>query len=76
MQKRTLFSLILISVLLVTGYLLLISSTPVEKKENPTCCKQTLKECQPENKTNSSGEMIIETLSRQFISVTPVATIR
>jgi hypothetical protein len=72
MQKRTILSVTLITALLVAAFLLLNSATPVEKKETPatppTCCKQKTKEC-VENKTNSSGEMIIDNLSRQFISI-------
>lgn len=71
MQKRTILSVTLITALLVAAFLLLNSAAPVEKKETPatpTCCKQKMKEC-VENKTNSSGEMIIDNLSRQFISI-------
>jgi hypothetical protein len=72
MQKRTILSVTLITALLVTAFLVLNSASPVEKKETtpatPTCCKQKMKEC-VENKTNNSGEMIIDNLSRQFISI-------
>jgi hypothetical protein len=74
MQKRTILSVTLITALLVAAFLLLNSAapvTPVEKKETPaapTCCKEKTKEC-VENKVNSSGDMIIDNLSRQFISI-------
>jgi hypothetical protein len=73
MQKRTILSVTLITALLVAAFLLLNSAAPVEKKETPatpapTCCKQNTKEC-VDNKMNSSGEMIIDNLSRQFISI-------
>jgi hypothetical protein len=70
MRKKTFLSVMLLTTLLVAALFLLNSSAPAEKKETPTCCKQrSMKEC-PENNTNSSGEMIIENLSRQFISIT------
>jgi hypothetical protein len=73
MRKRTILSVTLITALLVAAFLLLNSARPVEKKENPatpapTCCKHNTKEC-VDNKTNSHGEMIIDNLSRQFISI-------
>jgi hypothetical protein len=73
MQKRAILSVTLITALLVAAFLLFNSSTPVEKKETPatpapTCCKQNTKEC-VDSKTNGSGDMIIDNLSRQFISI-------
>jgi hypothetical protein len=70
MQKRTILSVTLITALLVAAFLLFNSAAPAEKKEKATCCKQNMKDCPVENKANSSGEMIIENLSRQFISIT------
>jgi hypothetical protein len=69
MQKKNFLSVALFTALLVMALFLLNSSAPAEKKKTPTCCKQSMKEC-PENNINSSGEMIIENLSRQFISIT------
>jgi hypothetical protein len=75
MQKKIFLSVTLITALLVTASLLFNSSFPAEKKETPACCKQNnMKEC-AESNTNSSGEMIIENLSRQFISITAFAPI-
>ena len=72
MQKGTILSVTLITVLLVAAFLLLNSASPIKKKKTspatPTCSKLETKEC-VENKTNSSGEMIIDNLSRQFISI-------
>ena len=54
--------------------LLFNSSAPDEKKKIPTCCKQNVTDC-PENNINNSGEMIIENMSRQFISISAFAPI-
>ena len=68
MQKKAILSLMLVTAVLVAAFLLFNSAAPAEKKEEPTCCKEKTEEC-VENKTNSSGEMIIDNLSRQFISI-------
>jgi hypothetical protein len=67
MQKknRTFFGLI--ALLLAASLFLLHSSAPVQ--ENPTCCKKSLNKCSDNKNSSAPGEMIMETMSRQFISL-------
>ncbi len=74
MQKKPFLSVVLFTTLLVLALLLLNSSAPAEKKITPTCCKQNATDC-PEESINNSGEMIIENLSRQFISISAFTSI-
>jgi hypothetical protein len=74
MQKKTILSVTLITALLVAAFMLLNATAPTEKKEEPTC-KEKIKECSIKNKNNSSGEMIMDNLSRQFISIKAFAPI-
>ena len=75
MQKKNWLYVILATALLVTGLTVFTSSAPIEKQEIvtpiPTCCKEKMSECTPVKKkaTNPSSEMIIDNLSRQFISI-------
>ena len=69
MQRKSWMSLGLIAILLIVSFLVLNSSAPAKEKKKPTCCKASMGECPVKNKTNSSGEMIMESLSRQFIAV-------
>ena len=78
MQTKNWLFTILFAALLVTSFVLLNSSAPVKKVpvkvESSVCCKQKMGTCTPSTEPqNSSGEMIIENLSRQFISVAPIA---
>jgi hypothetical protein len=76
MPKRNWIVLIIVAIL-VTGSIVFSSSAPIaakaveiEKVGTPTCCKQNTGECtQQKKETDASGEMIIDNLSRQFISV-------
>ena len=80
--KNWIFSL-LFAALLVTSFVLLNSSAPVKKTpvkvEDAVCCKELpagnqVGKCTPETKPqNAAGEMIIDNLSRQFISISPLA---
>ena len=77
MQTKNWIYSLLFAALLVTSFVLLNSSAPVKKTpvkvEAPVCCKQKIGTCTPSAKPeNSTGEMIIENLSRQFISATPL----
>ena len=76
MQTKNWLFTILFAALLVTSFVLLNSSAPVKKApvkvETSVCCKQKIGTCTPSEPQNSSGEMIIENLSRQFISVAPL----
>lgn len=72
MQKKNWLFLTVVTTLLVTGLMVFSSSAPVQRMATPTptCCKQNMSECPAKKKaTNASGEMIIDNLSRQFISV-------
>ena len=70
MKKKIWVPAGLIAILIVASFVVPHSSSPAEEKKESTCCKENMKECPAKPKTNSSGQMIIETLSRQFIAVT------
>ena len=41
------------------------------QKEKSTCCSQKLKSCAAKTNSPRSGEMILDNLSRQFLSIAP-----
>ncbi len=58
---------------LATAFITLTSSSPNSKKvEDPTCCQKKLPECDTKTPKNGTGELIMESMSRQFITVTPL----
>ena len=69
MQKKYLIRAALILVLLAGSFLILHSSTKkVTKKET---CNESMEDCvKNKEKDGPSGEMIWETLSRQFFTTT------
>lgn len=72
MKKINLLFIATFIIAIGTAFVSLTSSaSDVKKAEAPTCCKKKATECPTENKKNSSGEMIMESMSRQFISMSP-----
>lgn len=73
MKKINLLFLTAVVVALTTALISLTSSASDGKKiETPTCCKKKTQECGTENRKSGSGELIMETMSRQFISISPL----
>jgi hypothetical protein len=67
MQKKNWVILgIIVAVLTVSPFIL--HSKPAPASENSTCCKKTGQPCTKTN--NNTGEMLPESLSRQFIFMT------
>ena len=69
MQKKNWILIGIITAILFAGvFALRSSSAPVttEKKEEPTCCKK-VSPCTIQEPAKSAGEMLPESLSRQFI---------
>ncbi|TAL45558.1 MAG: hypothetical protein EPN92_07375 [Chitinophagaceae bacterium] len=69
MQRKYLIRIILV-LLLVTGSFLILNSTIQTKNSPSSTCSESMEKC-TNNKGGSSspsGEMIWETISRQFIS--------
>lgn len=59
--------------ILVAAYFLMVgfSPRPPAQKDQPTCCTQKMKNCAAKPNSQGSGEMILENLSRQFLSISP-----
>jgi hypothetical protein len=66
MQKKNLAFFGVIAILLAASLFLLPSSSPVQ--QTPTCCKKYPEKCS-NKESNAPGEMIIDNMSRQFISL-------
>lgn len=70
-MKRNTFLIILTAAVVITGLAFNLSSSAPEekKKEVPACC-QSGPGCEKENSQKSgSGELIMENMSRQFMSI-------
>jgi len=66
MQKKYLVRIALAVLLITGGFIILSSSNKAGKKQN---CNESIEECSKKKDGNApSGEMIWESLSRQFIS--------
>lgn len=66
MQKKYLVRIALAVVLMAGSFIILSSSIPAGKKQT---CSESMEECSKQKENNTpSGEMIWESLSRQFIS--------
>jgi hypothetical protein len=59
--------------ILAAVYFLIVGFSPrvPAQKDNSTCCCQKMKNCAAKTKGSASGEMILENLSRQFLSISP-----
>ena len=71
MNRKTLIATITAAVLLGGLVFTLSSSASGENKkiETPACCKSYKKECVEGQQKSGSGELIMENMSRQFISI-------
>ncbi|HUR66998.1 MAG TPA: hypothetical protein VMZ03_11680 [Chitinophagaceae bacterium] len=71
MKKSNRLILAAIILALTLGAIVLTSSAS-DKNKNiplPTCCKKVESQCPLENKKSRSGELIMDNMSRQFISL-------
>ncbi len=65
--------------ILAVAYFLMVGFSPrvPAQKDKSTCCNQKMsvepggKNCAPKTDSHGSGEMILDNLSRQFLSVSP-----
>jgi len=48
-------------------------SVPCSTTEKATCCDKTMKDCQQKNKKTVTDDILVESLSRQFIFASPTA---
>jgi len=71
MQRKNWIILAFVAVFL-SAAIFLLGSSPAVVAEKPTCCKKITPDA-PEcaDKSGNSSEMVNETLSRQFIFITP-----
>jgi hypothetical protein len=61
----------LIAILIAACFLFVgFSSYNSAQKEKSTCSSQQIKDCTPKTNKPASGEMILDNLSRQFLSIT------
>ncbi|OSZ80952.1 hypothetical protein CAP36_06860 [Chitinophagaceae bacterium IBVUCB2] len=76
MRKNTWIPLAVLTIIMVAGFFILQSATPtksaapIKKQEQALCSKLNTTACTPIQKANAPGEMIVESLSRQFLSIT------
>lgn len=60
----------LIAVLIASSFLIIgFSSHASAQKEKSTCCSQKMKDCDGKMNRSTSGDMIMENLSRQFLGI-------
>ncbi len=74
MQKQTWIFFSITATMLAATLLLAGRSdntNPGVQKGNTACCKVKMQECLKKQKANAPGEMIMESLSRQFLMTTP-----
>jgi heme A synthase len=71
MKKSNRLILAALVLVLALGTIVLTSSASGKNKTipSPTCCKKIESKCTPETRKNSSGELIMDNMSRQFISI-------
>ncbi len=71
MKRKNYLLFSLLTVLLTAALVILSSSSSTEKAPKqavPTCCKKTKVNC-PETKKDIPADLMLESLSRQFISI-------
>ena len=70
MRKNNWIYIALIAIIVATGFFVLTSSaSDVKVKESPTCSKKKGTECGSGIKKTGNGDLIMENMSRQFISI-------
>ncbi len=71
MRKKNWIYFAALAILVAVSFIVLTSSASnVKVKESPTCSKKKTGECNAVPKKAGSGEMIMDNMSRQFISIT------
>lgn len=76
MRKNTWIPLAVLTIIVVAGFFILQSAAPTkqtiqkEQKEQVICSSVNSSSCTSIQKSNAPGEMIVESLSRQFLSIT------
>lgn len=57
--------------ILVVAYFLMVGFSPraAAQKEKSTCCTQKMKSCEGENNSDTPGDMMLDNISRQFLSI-------
>ncbi len=73
MLKKNFFRITFTGIVLAASLLLLSSEKPTtapapEKEKESTCCKKKMV-CPGKNETKAPGEMLLDNLSQQFISM-------
>lgn len=72
MKKINLLFIVAFVIAIGTAFVSLSSSASDGKKEPaPTCCKKKAVKCD-DTKKSGSGELIMESMSSQFISISPL----
>jgi hypothetical protein len=71
MQRNFLLKAALIFLLMAGSFIALWSSS--SNKTTAKACTETMEECSKANEKNNAGEMILETISRQFFSTTEIS---
>ena len=72
MKKINILFITAAILVLATAFITLTSSSSSSKKEEtPTCCQKKAPACDINAPKNGNGELIMESMSRQFITVTP-----
>ena len=61
----TLATILLASYFVIAGF----SSAPSKETDKSTCCSQKMKNCNIKTNSEARGEMMLENLSRQFLSI-------
>lgn len=70
MRKNNWIYLALAALIVATGFFVLTSSASgVKPNESPTCCKKKATDCGTETRKTGNGDLIMENMSRQFISI-------
>lgn len=71
MQKKELFNIGIIALLLVASFLVLNGSngSAVPVKASPTCCKKSVAPCSEQARPDAPAETGLEHISHQFISL-------
>ena len=73
MKKINLLFIAAFVIAIGTAFISLTSSASDGKNvESPTCCQKKAQECGTDNKQGGNGELIMESMSRQFISISPL----
>jgi hypothetical protein len=71
MKKKNWILTGLVVVIAASCFLIIGSASyALPQKDQSTCCSQKMKNCAAKSDSPASGEMFMENLSRQFLSIT------